>query len=242
VNNEDYPEHDYQHDHKNLWDLLDAKKVKLLFPEKPAKVLEKHEHRRRLLANTHWVELFLVNDKSRIDAKGGNADQAFQNSVHIANLVDSLYMMSNLNPPVEVVLTTQWAFPDEDPWAATMVTGGAEVDHKRLLEDFHVWREQIRLSENLRFDNGQLLSHLDFEVHTCNTHAHTYTNTCTHMRIDKTHSTHSMHLLIKTLTSFVSINLRACMNNTTSTTFRAPRWAMLVSRRCVRCTRAASTR
>jgi hypothetical protein len=81
----------------------------------------------------------------------------------MANLVDGLYELSNLDPPVKVVVTHQWVFPEEDPWQAKMVMVGGEVDHKVLLEEFHIWREEIRLFENLHFDNGQLFSHLDFK-------------------------------------------------------------------------------
>ena len=113
---------------------------------------------RKLNAETKWVEMLVVNDRRRFDAKG---DQTQKDSAAIVNAVNNLYDNANFDPPIRVILVAQHTFTAvTDPWESK-ISDPADVNV--LINEFHEWRSGSVLSKVLPdHDNGHLFSSHDF--------------------------------------------------------------------------------
>ena len=115
--------------------------------------------RRRLAANTKWVELLVVNDRRRFDTKGAETQTE---TAAIVNAINNLYHNANFDPPIRVILVAQHTFTAlQDPWESKL-SDPANVD--TLINEFHEWRYGATQSKKLpNHDNGQLFSSRDFK-------------------------------------------------------------------------------
>ena len=81
--------------------------------------------RRSLLlssASDVFIELILVNDRARVDSYGGDLDRLHDDSVHVANVVQTLFESGgDFYPRVNLVLIAQFDFSSvREPWADTV--------------------------------------------------------------------------------------------------------------------------
>ena len=114
---------------------------------------------RKLNANTKWVEMLVVNDRRRFDAKGAETQKE---SAAIVNAINNLYENAKFDPPIRIILSAQHTFTaTQDPWE-NKLSDPANVD--TLIKEFHEWRSGAVLSQVLpAHDNGQLFSSREFE-------------------------------------------------------------------------------
>jgi hypothetical protein len=117
--------------------------------------------KRKLDGNTKWVEMLVVNDRRRFDAKG---DQTQVETAAIVNAINNLYHNANFDPPIRVVLSAQHTFTAvEDPWEQKLNSNTA-ADVNILINEFHEWRSGSVQSKSLPdHDTGHLFSSRDFD-------------------------------------------------------------------------------
>ncbi len=102
--------------------------------------------RRSLLlssASDVFIELILVNDRARVDSYGGDLDRLHDDSVHVANVVQTLFESGgDFYPRVNLVLIAQFDFSSvREPWADTVAfLPDGQQDGDGTLEGFAAWR------------------------------------------------------------------------------------------------------
>ncbi|XP_032433980.1 disintegrin and metalloproteinase domain-containing protein 9 isoform X4 [Xiphophorus hellerii] len=120
--------------------------------------LEEIQHRRRsrvkraVLHKTHYVELLLVVDNDRFKHMNGNETAVREQMVHLANLIDGIYMQLN----VRVVLVGL------DIWTKQNLIN-TEGGAGEVLSRFTQWREKELVSRR-RHDSAQLILMKSFGV------------------------------------------------------------------------------
>ena len=114
---------------------------------------------RRLDGTTKWVELLIVNDRRRFDAKGVDTQT---DTAAIVNAINNLYDNAKFDPPIRIILVAQHTFTAaNDPWESQL-SDPANVD--TLINAFHEWRSGAVLATTLpEHDNGHLFSSRDFD-------------------------------------------------------------------------------
>ncbi|KAM9822443.1 disintegrin and metalloproteinase domain-containing protein 9-like isoform X1 [Syngnathus typhle] len=115
--------------------------------------LEIHQHarvKRDILHRTHYVELLLVVDNDRYNAVNRNESAVREDMVHLANIVDGIYMQLN----VRVVLVGLEIWTRQN---LISTEGGAG----EVLSRFTQWREKELLPRR-RHDSAQLVTMKSF--------------------------------------------------------------------------------
>eukprot|EP00941_MAST-03F_sp_MAST-3F-sp1_P003768 g3768.t1 len=112
---------------------------------------------------TKYVEFLVVNDNSYYSE---NAADTMQKSARIVNLVNALYEKgyneTNFSHVIQLTITAQHTFIDNDPYTYTLTNGEVNVD--TLIARFHEWRvNNIQTGVISSHDNSHLFSGLDFE-------------------------------------------------------------------------------
>uniref|UniRef100_H0VAT1 ADAM metallopeptidase domain 9 n=1 Tax=Cavia porcellus TaxID=10141 RepID=H0VAT1_CAVPO len=101
--------------------------------------------RRAVLPQTRYVELFLVVDKERYDMMGRNQTAVREEMIHLANYLDSMYIMLN----IRVVLVGLEIWTNGN---LISIAGGAGD----VLGNFVQWREKFLITRR-RHDSAQLV-------------------------------------------------------------------------------------
>uniref|UniRef100_A0A3B4BGM2 Uncharacterized protein n=1 Tax=Periophthalmus magnuspinnatus TaxID=409849 RepID=A0A3B4BGM2_9GOBI len=113
-----------------------------------------HTRRKRaVLHQTHYVELLLVVDNERFNFMRQNDTAVREEMVHLANLIDSIYIQLN----VRVVLVGLEIWTQQNPIS---IEGGAG----EVLSRFTQWREK-ELVPRRRHDSAQLILYVHLKTH-----------------------------------------------------------------------------
>uniref|UniRef100_A0A3B5LVI6 Uncharacterized protein n=1 Tax=Xiphophorus couchianus TaxID=32473 RepID=A0A3B5LVI6_9TELE len=118
----------------------------------PEEIQHRRRSRRAVLHKTHYVELLLVVDNDRFKHMNGNETAVREQMVHLANLIDGIYMQLN----VRVVLVGL------DIWTKQNLIN-TEGGAGEVLSRFTQWREKELVSRR-RHDSAQLILMKSFGV------------------------------------------------------------------------------
>ncbi|XP_028920910.1 disintegrin and metalloproteinase domain-containing protein 9 [Ornithorhynchus anatinus] len=125
------------------------KKEKELQKEPPS-MTQLLRKRRAILPQTRYVELFLVVDRERYDIMGRNQTAVREEMVHLANYLDSMYIMLN----IRIVLVGLEIWTHSNP--ISIVGSAGDV-----LGNFVQWREKNLITRR-RHDSAQLVLRKEF--------------------------------------------------------------------------------
>jgi hypothetical protein len=120
------------------------------------------------IEDVKYVELLVVNDRSRYVARSSNQANVEANSETLVNIAAARYRAANLFPQIIIVLTAQITITSANsPWSVDSCQGNsAETDHAVLLDNFlsWVWGNAPRslIAANVNYDNAQLFTNQDF--------------------------------------------------------------------------------
>nr|XP_019603705.1 PREDICTED: disintegrin and metalloproteinase domain-containing protein 9 [Rhinolophus sinicus] len=113
--------------------------------EEPPSITQLLRRRRAVLPQTRYVELFIVVDKERYDMMGRNQTAVREEMIHLANYLDSMYIMLN----IRIVLVGLEIWTNGN--LISIIGGAGDV-----LGNFVQWREKFLITRR-RHDSAQLV-------------------------------------------------------------------------------------
>ena len=99
---------------------------------------------KKSIATQMYIEQLIVNDFRRFEQEG---DETEIRAAHIVSLIDELYSNAGFSSTIQITLSSQITFQDEDPWESKVILGAgtsqcpecegeSEISVKWLIDTF----------------------------------------------------------------------------------------------------------